>query len=54
MSLVEPRVMPPARRASNRRNAREIYASRWRWKTMLILSDGGAAPEGPCATPSEA
>ena len=54
MSLVKPRVMPPARWASNRRNTRKIYASQWRGKTMLILSDCGATPEGLCATPSEA
>jgi hypothetical protein len=54
MSLPKPRVMPPARWASDRRNARKVHASRWRWKTMIILSDRGATPRGLCATPSEA
>jgi hypothetical protein len=54
MSLSKPRIMTPARRTCNCRNARKIYASRWRWKTMLIISDCAATPEGLSATPSEA
>ena len=54
MSLVKPRVMTPARWASDRRNAWKVHASRWRWNPMLILSDHGATPEGLRASPSEA